>query len=524
MASQSDGSDDVSQSLEKDCPGLCSLDQNGSVKQVDQNIRSKVSQTQDENDANGIVNSKNRRSYKKRKNCRKKPKRNMTAYNFFFREERQKIIEEGLERKNKIIAEENSRHQAESNGIDNLRSKEINNNANGILTKSSLLEGSDGEGNTQIVGSRKRKRKKEPHYQVSFEALGKTIAKRWKEVEKEDLDRFKKFAEIDLKRYQMEREVYIKAEKSDKIKEKESLENKQDEGPIENPSISELKRKNGTNCEPGPSIEGYNAPQASLSLQQMQQLYMTLANPPAVPPALVSSVPSFVPYVMPPAMPNIVQPAAVSPMFQLTSPLNIQPTMSHSIPCNTPPNLSHIFPQNVPQVQPSTGSVPLFGDPSQQSLWDLYLQNSFSQLQNLLNNQLTSPSNSGNLHRHPSNFHSQPVSTESALHNNMPLSDSQRSILNQTEQNMPATNMTAVNSTHENPSSIRSNFLQVTPNEVLSQNNSSQINSSMLFAPQDASTTVLGGHINRNHTHASQAEVSNQRINQNGRFDSSNNK
>ena len=105
-----------------------------------------------------------------------KPKRPMTAYNFFFQAERKKIIREEEE------ASKNAKNSSSSSGT--------------------------------------RRQGKASNHQASFENMGKTIGRRWKEVNKEDLERYQALGAKESRRYKREMKVYnakiasIRAKKS----------------------------------------------------------------------------------------------------------------------------------------------------------------------------------------------------------------------------------------------------------------------------------------------------------------------
>ena len=109
-----------------------------------------------------------------------KPKRPMTAYNFFFQAERKKIIRD---------------------------EKEASNNAKNSSSSSSS-------------GTRRRSKGKASNHQAFFENMGKTIGRRWKEVSKEDLERYQALGTKESRRYKREMKVYtakvasIRAKKS----------------------------------------------------------------------------------------------------------------------------------------------------------------------------------------------------------------------------------------------------------------------------------------------------------------------
>ena len=93
-----------------------------------------------------------------------KPKRPMTAYNFFFQAERRKIIRDEEE------ARKNTKNSSSSSGT--------------------------------------RRQSKGSNHQASFENMGKTIGRRWKEVNKEDLERYQALGAKESRRYKREMKVY----------------------------------------------------------------------------------------------------------------------------------------------------------------------------------------------------------------------------------------------------------------------------------------------------------------------------
>jgi hypothetical protein len=103
---------------------------------------------------------------KMRKKPKDKPKRPLSAYNIFFREERNRILEE----------------------IPEADSKE---------------ESADGTG---------RKRKKRPHGKIGFESLAKVIGQRWQALTPDQVDYYKKKAQGDMVRYKHEMDAYVAKE------------------------------------------------------------------------------------------------------------------------------------------------------------------------------------------------------------------------------------------------------------------------------------------------------------------------
>ena len=100
---------------------------------------------------------------KTRKKPKDKPKRPLSAYNIFFKEERHRILE--------------------------------------VIPESDTPKGdADGSG---------RKRKKRPHGKIGFESLAKVIGQRWQELTTEKVNYYKLKADEDMQRYKKEMEQYI---------------------------------------------------------------------------------------------------------------------------------------------------------------------------------------------------------------------------------------------------------------------------------------------------------------------------
>ena len=122
----------------------------------------------------------------KKKNVRKKhkdkPKRPLSAYNLFFKDERKKILE-SIPAKNE-------------DGED-------------------IEEKPDEEGDEDDKG---RKRKKAPHGKIGFENLAKIIGQRWQKLESDRIEHYKKLAAKDMKRYKEQMEVFLTKIENEKKK------------------------------------------------------------------------------------------------------------------------------------------------------------------------------------------------------------------------------------------------------------------------------------------------------------------
>jgi HMG-box domain len=103
---------------------------------------------------------------KMRKKPKDQPKRPLSAYNIFFKEERQRILND--------IPEYN---------------------------------GEQSSGRTPPT----RKRRKNPHGKIGFESLAKTIGQRWKDLDEQQLKYYKELASTDKKRYRDAMAVYSAA-------------------------------------------------------------------------------------------------------------------------------------------------------------------------------------------------------------------------------------------------------------------------------------------------------------------------
>ena len=118
-------------------------------------------------------------SERTKKGKSRKPKRPMTAYNFFFRDEHARIRDQ-LEADD-VAAEEAEIAKAEADG-------------------------------TEPPAKKKRRKKISPREKLGFEDLGKLIGQRWRDIDPEELAKYKKLASKDSKRYKKESEDYYKGQ------------------------------------------------------------------------------------------------------------------------------------------------------------------------------------------------------------------------------------------------------------------------------------------------------------------------
>ena len=111
---------------------------------------------------------------KVRKKPKDKPKRPLSAYNIFFKEERQRILKEIPD------GEEEEEESVDGTG-----------------------DTAEGDAKTP------RKRKKRPHGKIGFESLAKKIGQRWQDLKGDHVKYYKEKAEEDMKRYKIEMEKYL---------------------------------------------------------------------------------------------------------------------------------------------------------------------------------------------------------------------------------------------------------------------------------------------------------------------------
>lgn len=104
---------------------------------------------------------------KRKRKAKDKPKRPLSAYNIFFQEERNRILES-------IPDKDKKTNENESEG----------------------------------PAAKKNPKKKRPHGKIDFEGLAKQIGQKWKNIGSEELERCKKLAAKDTERYEEEMKEY----------------------------------------------------------------------------------------------------------------------------------------------------------------------------------------------------------------------------------------------------------------------------------------------------------------------------
>jgi hypothetical protein len=128
---------------------------------------------------------------------RERPKRPLSAYNMFFRDERAKMVQESEER----YSEENENEEGSEGG-----DKSPPMPPDGVLEEDTV--GIDGLLSNRSTRKKKGKRRKKTRHGIGFEEMAKKIGKKWKQIDPDRLAEYKRRAEEEKKKYKAELAIY----------------------------------------------------------------------------------------------------------------------------------------------------------------------------------------------------------------------------------------------------------------------------------------------------------------------------
>uniref|UniRef100_A0A7S1Z6E2 HMG box domain-containing protein n=1 Tax=Ditylum brightwellii TaxID=49249 RepID=A0A7S1Z6E2_9STRA len=151
-----------------------------------------------------------------RKKNKLKPKRPLSAYNLFFKDERAKILKSipDDERQQPQSQEDLKGNNSSSSDDDDYDKKKKN--------QQQMKKEEDNE-ESNDKSSNNAKKQKVPHGKIGFENLAKLIGKRWQNLDPERVEHYKILADKDMKRYKDEMEVFLTKQESDIAKEKKEV-------------------------------------------------------------------------------------------------------------------------------------------------------------------------------------------------------------------------------------------------------------------------------------------------------------
>jgi hypothetical protein len=139
-----------------------------------------------------------------RKKPKDKPKRPLSAYNVFFKEERQRIL---------LCLPSSKPRAKKRKGVPT--AEEEKEEEEGLEEDESVIDSPEELDVTALstASALRNKRKKNPHGKIGFESLAREIGKRWKGLDGERMEYYKKLADVDMKRYKDEMEIFTQKQR-----------------------------------------------------------------------------------------------------------------------------------------------------------------------------------------------------------------------------------------------------------------------------------------------------------------------
>jgi len=161
------------------------------------------------------ANARAIKKHNKKTKVKGKPKRPLSAYNFFFREERSRILDSLPKGHKKRKKKKGSKGDdgKDDKDTDAIKKEEGDNDAqnddeNKDYGKNEGTAKYGGKDYDQVGEDGK----KIPHGKIGFENLAKLIGKRWQELDADGIEKYKQLADQDMTRYKKEMEVFLTKE------------------------------------------------------------------------------------------------------------------------------------------------------------------------------------------------------------------------------------------------------------------------------------------------------------------------